>query len=121
MQILVLLVIVLLAIAAVLLAMAHAWLLFAVALGLLPGIAWLWATEQRWPQRVHVAVLRWKLGHLEHTMDKTSAEMSQLWFDNPGCAEWSALSQWFSELHMERRALRLRIESLVLNLGRPAY
>lgn len=106
---------------ACLMAVVQNWLWFWLALGLIVGLTWLWITEHRWPRRVHVAFLRRRLHNLGHVMDKVSSEMVHLWHVDPGGDEWRALDTWLAELHIERRALRTRIEDLVYKLGREAY
>jgi len=81
----------------------------------------MFAQANHWPQRLHIAHLRWRVVHLNHVIAHNRDEMSDVWADDPGGEEWHALSQWQDDLMLERRDLALRIEDLVYKLGRDTY
>lgn len=99
------------------LAMAHQWPLFAIVFGLAVGCLWLYATEQRWSQRLHIQWLRLSMRLTVREIDRTTVEMTQAWQDSPGSDHWRALDSWLADLMIERFMLRQRIDKLTYELG----
>jgi hypothetical protein len=114
-------VLVFMAACAVLLAVAHNWLWFWLAVGIAAGILWLYVLEQRWPLRVRLWHARLKLRLVDREMDDTSSEMLQAWHDDPGSDHWSGLNDWLTDLQIERITLRARVEDLIRTLGQSNY
>jgi hypothetical protein len=77
--------------------------------------------EGRWPERIRIQHLRWRARHLQYVIEKTTDEMTNEWFHDPGSDHWHSLDAWLAELHMDRIALRHRIEDLTYKLGREKY
>ena len=102
---------------ACLMAIVQNWLWFWLSLGVIAGLTWIWAVEHHWPRRFHIQHLRWCLLNLDRSIDKTSAEMADIWADDPGSDEWQALNTWLADLYMERVTLRHRIQDLTYKLG----